>query len=58
MDPYTNDYTNYIYDFGQLCLTLLASTTRVTYNNYNTIWINEHSLAISLQLLVKIIIID
>jgi hypothetical protein len=57
MDPYTNDCTHYIYDFGQLCLILLASTTRVAYDKYNTIWINEHSFATFLQLLVTIIII-
>jgi hypothetical protein len=57
MDPCTNDYTHCIYDFGQPCLTLLTSSTKVAYDNYNTIWINEHSLSTSLQLLITIIII-
>lgn len=41
MDHYTNDYAHRIYDFGQPCLTFLASCIRITYGNYNTTIINE-----------------
>jgi hypothetical protein len=58
MDPYTNDCTHCIYNFGQPCLTLLTSTARVAYDNYNTIWISEHSLATFLQLVATLIIIN
>jgi hypothetical protein len=36
-----DDGTYCIYNFGQPCLTLLASYTKVTCDNYNTIGINE-----------------
>jgi hypothetical protein len=41
MDPYMDDGTYYIYYFGQPCLTLLTRYTKVTYDNYNIIGINE-----------------
>jgi len=36
-----NTSTHCIYDFGQPCLVLLTSNMEATYNNYNTIRINE-----------------
>jgi hypothetical protein len=36
-----NECTHCIYGFGQPYLTLLASCTRITYDNYNTTRINE-----------------
>jgi len=36
-----NECTHCIHGFGQLCLILLTSYTKVTYDNYNTIGINE-----------------
>jgi hypothetical protein len=61
MDPYTNECMQCIYGIGQPCLTLVTNYTKVTYDNYNTTWINE-ALIINffvniLQLLAKIIII-
>ncbi len=41
MDPYTNERTCNIYNFGQPCLILLASCTRIAYENYNIIGIIE-----------------
>jgi len=41
MDPFMNDYKHYTYGFGQPCLTLLRNCTWITYENYNTIGINE-----------------
>ncbi len=35
MDPNTNECTYNIYNFGQACLTLLASCMRIAYENYN-----------------------
>jgi hypothetical protein len=41
MDLYIDECTQYIYNFGQPCLTLVTSCTLVTYDNYNIIEINE-----------------
>ncbi len=41
MDLYTSECMHYTYDFGQPCLILLTSCTRITYDNYNTSRINE-----------------
>jgi hypothetical protein len=41
MDLYTNECTQYIYNFGQPCLILVTSCTIITYDNYNIIEINE-----------------
>jgi len=41
MDLYTNERTHHIYSFGQLCLTLLTSCMKITYDNNNTTRINE-----------------
>jgi hypothetical protein len=41
MDPYMADATYCIYNFGQPCLTLLASYMKATYDNYNTNGTNE-----------------
>ncbi len=45
MDPYMDDGTYCIYNFGQPCLTLLASYTKITYDNYNIIRINERCIS-------------
>jgi len=49
MDMYIDEHTHHIYSFGQPCLILLTSYMKVTYDNYNTIGINE-TLRTSLQL--------
>jgi hypothetical protein len=41
MDPYIDECTHCIYGFGQLCLTLLISCMKVSYENYNITRINE-----------------
>ncbi len=41
MDHYINECTHYIYGFGQPYLILLTSYIIITYDNYNTIGINE-----------------
>jgi hypothetical protein len=41
MDFYIDECTEYIYNFGQPCLTLITSYTIITYDNYNTIQINQ-----------------
>jgi hypothetical protein len=45
--------SHHIYNFGQSCLTLLASCMKVTYYNYNTNGMNEalinNLFAITLQ---------
>ncbi len=42
MDPYINECTHHIYGFGQPCLILLTSYIIITYDNYNTIGVNEN----------------
>jgi hypothetical protein len=55
MDFYVHECTQYIYNFGQPCLTLITSYTIITYDNYNTIEKNQtfinNFFAIILQLL-------
>jgi len=56
MDPYRNDYKHYVYGFSQPCLILLTSYNLITYDNYNTISINEtfinNLFVITLQILI------
>jgi len=44
MDLYMNECTHCVHSFGQLYLILLTSYMKVTYDNYNTIGINENLL--------------
>ncbi len=52
--------SHHIYNFGQLCLTLLASCMKITYDNYNTNGMNEtlinNFFATNLQLLYWIFV--
>jgi hypothetical protein len=49
MDLYMNESMHNIHGFGQLCLILLISYTKVTYDNYNTTGINETFINIFFQ---------
>ncbi len=51
---------HYIHGFGQLCLILLTSYTKVTYDNYNTSGINETFIYIffNIRKYFTIIILD
>jgi hypothetical protein len=40
MNPFIDECTHHLYNFGQPCLTLLKSYTSVTYDNYNATRIN------------------